>query len=497
MNEEEFSQLIKSGENLQVEFKESRDHLPRNFFETVCAFLNTKGGLILLGVDDSGNIKGVNKKVLNKLKKDIANLAHNPQKLSPAIMLSVKEIEIEDKAILAVKVPESSQVHKTNNEIFVRNQDGDYKITHPVEIAKIVNRKQNFYSEQTIFPEISFTDFEPQLIARAKNLIRTNNPAHHWLELDDKSFLSRAGFYRKDQSGKTGYTLSAVLFFGTNDVIQSLLPAYKFEALLRKENIDRYDDRLTVRTNLLDTYDLLMGFMEKHLNDPFYLEGNIRVSLRTKIFRELVANIIAHREYMNPAPAMIQIFPDTIEFINPNNPKVFGKLDPENFTPIAKNPTISKFMLQMGLVEEVGSGMRNVYKYLPKYSPGATAEFIDGEEFRTIIRLGKTREEIGEKIFELITNQRNINRNKLLNILQEQVGSKLIEKVGSKLALTQLKILILISEKPEISKKEMAEIIKISTTAIDKNISKLKSLNLLKRIGPDKGGYWQITEMES
>ena len=72
------------------------------------------------------------------------------------------------------------------------------------------------------------------------------------------------------------------------------------------------------------------------------------------------------------------------------------------------------------------------------------------------------------------------------------VGSRLVEKVGSKLAENQLKILLLIEENPKISKKKMAEMLKISTTAIDKNIIKLKANNLLKRIGPDKGGFWEL-----
>ena len=228
-----FFQLIKNGENLRVEFKESRDKLPANLFETICAFLNTKGGFILLGVSDKGKIIGVNKRKVAKLKKDIANLSNNRQKLSPTIMLSIEEIEIEDKIVLVIKVPESSYIHKSNGEIFIRNQDGDYRVTRPEEIAKIVNRKQNYYSEQTVFPEIKFSDFRQDLIGRAKQLIKLNNAAHHWQELDEKALLARAGFYRKDKSGSEGYTLAAILFFGTDDLIQSVLPAYKFEALLR------------------------------------------------------------------------------------------------------------------------------------------------------------------------------------------------------------------------------------------------------------------------
>jgi len=61
-----------------------------------------------------------------------------------------------------------------------------------------------------------------------------------------------------------------------------------------------------------------------------------------------------------------------------------------------------------------------------------------------------------------------------------------------KLAESQKKILELIKINPKISKKEMSNRIGINTTAIDKNIEKLKQKGLLKRIGPYKGGYWEI-----
>ena len=59
------------------------------------------------------------------------------------------------------------------------------------------------------------------------------------------------------------------------------------------------------------------------------------------------------------------------------------------------------------------------------------------------------------------------------------------------MAERQKTILKLIKENPYISKKELSETIGISTTAIDKNITRLKKEGLLKRIGPDKGGHWE------
>ncbi len=195
-------------------------------------------------------------------------------------------------------------------------------------------------------------------------------PQHPWANLPPEDLLKVAGFVRKDYTtGKPGYTLAAALMFGYDTTIQSIVPGYKFDALLRRRDTERYDDRLTVRGNLIDAFDLLMGFVDKHLNDPFYMEGTTSISLRSIIFRELVANIIAHREYTSAAPATLMIYTDRVEFKNPNVPHFHGRIDPGNFTPYPKNPTICKFMIQLGRYEELGSGVRKVNHYLPHYAP--------------------------------------------------------------------------------------------------------------------------------
>lgn len=46
-------------EGIALEFKRATDHLPSSFFDTVCAFLNMDGGVIMLGVEDDGTISGI------------------------------------------------------------------------------------------------------------------------------------------------------------------------------------------------------------------------------------------------------------------------------------------------------------------------------------------------------------------------------------------------------------------------------------------------------
>lgn len=67
-------------------------------------------------------------------------------------------------------------------------------------------------------------------------------------------------------------------------------------------------------------------------------------------------------------------------------------IDPENFSPYPKNPKIAKFFKEIGWVDELGSGVRNIYKYNKIYS-GVDPKFIEGDVFKTIIPLISTTSE--------------------------------------------------------------------------------------------------------
>ena len=79
--------LLSQAENMRLEFKEARIALPNNLFETICAMLNREGGDILLGVNDHGNIIGIDPERIDVVKADLVNLSNNPQKLDPPFIL--------------------------------------------------------------------------------------------------------------------------------------------------------------------------------------------------------------------------------------------------------------------------------------------------------------------------------------------------------------------------------------------------------------------------
>lgn len=90
-------------------------------------------------------------------------------------------------------------------------------------------------------------------------------------------------------------------------MIRSCCPGYITDALYRVENLDRYDDRLQVTTNLIEAYDLLMEFVAKHTSDKFCLINNISTSIRGIISREVIGNILVHRDYSSAYPAKVII----------------------------------------------------------------------------------------------------------------------------------------------------------------------------------------------
>ncbi len=88
--------------------------------------------------------------------------------------------------------------------------------------------------------------------------------------------------------------IGCYLLFGKDNSIMSVLLQHKTYAIFRVENKDRYDDRDVVITNLIDSYDRLIEFGQKHLNDLVVLYGIVNVNARDRIVREIVSNTLAY-----------------------------------------------------------------------------------------------------------------------------------------------------------------------------------------------------------
>ena len=461
MNSERLQTILDQGESVTIEFKTSSIALNKDAFDSICGFLNRSGGHLILGVQNDGTINGVQEDKVQGIIDGLVTNANNPQKLNPSYYVSPEVITINGKKVIVVYVPESSQVHATNGRIYDRNQDGDFNITNQQDqVAQLYLRKQNSYSENQVYPHVALSDFKESLFDKVRNLARNQQPKHPWLAMTNEELLRSAGLYKKDmKTGQSGFTLAAVLLFGKDETIQSVVPHYKTDALVRRKNIDRYDDRDDIRTNLFESYDRLMAFVAKHLSEKFHLINTQRINVRDNLFREVIANLLVHREYTNPFPAKFIIEANQVRAENWNKPHGRGNIDPSNFSPYPKNPIIAKLFKEIGWVDELGSGVRNTYKFTELYTHGAKPTFTEGDVFEIIIPLN------------------------------EKAGEETSENVSGK---TSDRILKLLKENKNRTAKDLSKLIGISDRAVEKQIANLQEQGMLERVGSDKAGYWKV-----
>ena len=389
MTTSDIEKIIAQGEGVSIEFKKAKEKVPASLYETVVSFANTRGGYILLGVDDDGTVLGVQPESEATFLKNIATALNSKDNINPVMYLNPSPIDYQGKTIIVIQVPASSQVHDHAGRIYIREYEADIDVTgNQHTIRGLFLKKGTIYTETHIYPGLKMSDMDESLFAKARNLIRSNRADHPWLTVDNMQMLRDAVLYWNDyENNREGFSLAAALIFGKDLTIQNLLPAYKVEAMVRIKNKDRWDDRLTLRTNLIDTYLQLKEFINRHLPDKFYMEGDQRVDLRDKIFREVIGNIIVHREYTDAIATELIIEEDAVRTLNPNNPYFNGIMDLNNFNPHPKNPNIRKFFTALGWADEIGSGIRNTRKYLPLYVENAEPVFIDKPLFRIIIPL--------------------------------------------------------------------------------------------------------------
>ena len=302
---------------------------------------------------------------------------------------------------------------------------------------------------------------------KIRNMAKSKDANHPWIEMDDISILKSSGLYGYDFStGKEGFNLASVLLLGKDETIRSCLPAYKTDAIYRVDNMDRYDDREDIRTNLIDSYDKLIDFIYRHTDEKFFLNGTQRISARSIIAREIVSNILMHREYSSSFPAKLIIEKNRIMTENANKTYRYGKFDLNNFTPYPKNPIIANFFNNIGRADELGSGVRNLYKYTKIYSDKEPVIFED-DIFKVEIPLKKNQS--SDKVA--------ISSDKIL-----------IGKFEDK----EYVILQFIKKNGSISNSQACKILNQKSATVRKLLKKMVDKSIIQPIGEKRGRIYKL-----
>lgn len=377
--------------------------------------------------------------------------------------------------IVHVHVPPSAEVHSYKKIIYDRVDDADVQVTATGAIAQMYIRKQNIFTEKKIYPYAKPDDLRLDLLPKIRIMAQNHaGGTHPWTYMDDSELLKSAGLYGRDvATGEEGYNLAAIMLLGKDDVILNVVPAYVTDALVRKVNVDRYDDREVVKTNLIESYDRLMEFGKKHLPDKFFLEDTVNKSLRNTILREMISNILMHREFTSSYTAKFVIENERMYVENANRAATEGYITMDNLEPNPKNPMIASFFRNIGYADQLGSGVRNLFKYSQYYS-GQEPIFDESDIFRITVPLDD------KYSFDFGLNGQTNHSDQSNQSNQKQLSED------------EIILLKLINEHPDMTNQLLAETLGWSVSRVKYYIQKLKHYNKIRRKGTSRNGKWEV-----
>ncbi|HJH27382.1 MAG TPA: hypothetical protein C5S37_11630 [Methanophagales archaeon] len=352
--------LIKEGESETVEFKPSLSQTDK-IMGSISAFSNTKGGTVVIGVTDKGEVHGV-----DIGKRTIENLANGiKQNIDPMVYPSIRVEKIDDKMVVFIEIEESKQKPVlASGRAYKRVGKSNHKRGYE-EIRNLALETSKVYWDERICEDASVEDIDEEKVRWFLKEARHKRG----LDINENSPVEEALLRLKLlKEGKP--TNGAVLLFGKDPqrrFIQSEVKCIRFKGVsVTGEMVD-------LRTVDGSVFDQLIE-AEKFIFNNIALsawieEGKIQRQERweypPKAIREALANAISHRDYETTSKVQVRIFDDRMEFWNP------GRL-PEGWTvetlrqvheSIPRNPAIAKQFFWVKYIEEVGTGTNKIIEW--------------------------------------------------------------------------------------------------------------------------------------
>ena len=155
---------------------------------------------------------------------------------------------------------------------------------------------------------------------------------------------------------------------------------------------------------------------------------------------------------------------------NWSRPQFEGRIDPDDFTPRSKNPTLARFFVNIGRADELGSGVRNLYEYTRIYTNGSEPELLEGDVFKIIVPIALLKDK---------------------SVIKDDLKSSYCAlNCTLNCTLTETEILAFLKTNPTATQKEVASAVTKSVNTVKNATVHLQELGLLKREGAKKNGRW-------
>ncbi len=415
--------------------------------------------------------------------------------------IGVKEslITVDGKTILAFYIPESPRHHKPIylhgdiRQTFIRRGGGDQKASMP-EIERLLRDSSQDRWDGQIFDFPLSEAIDSKSVRWYRSRFYQNNPGHDE-NISDTDFLYEWGYLIK-QNRKLRPTRAAIMLFGTSTAIHQIIPRPTLDTQWIPTNIDdpqpemRWLDRVVYEENIIKTWQGLVAKYYQYEPRPFNgIDPHTMMRDDTppgyRVFREAAINLLIHQDYGDHSrKAVIKFYKDVVWLWNPGD--AFGNyanlMEPGEKE--ARNPKIAAAFRRLALCEQAGTGLRMMKaQWMEQGHP--EPEYMNDRgrkafEFRLPLADSK---KVGR------SDQKTHRQARLKNTTDRKASEKMSEKMSEK---TSEKILKAISGNKNITIEELASLAGVTQRTIERNIQRLQQEGHLRRIGPDKGGYWEI-----
>jgi len=444
-------------ESETIELKRSTSELKEAII-AIAAILNKhQKGELYFGVKNDGTVIGqrIGKDTVRDVSKAIAD--HIDSKIYPKIT----EKTIERKTCIHVMFTGDGTPYYAYGRAYIRIGD-ENKLMSAKELERYIleKNKRNIRWDNQICKHATLKDIDTEVLTRFIDLTKKSKRIS--IKNESKELILK----KLNLISENHITNAGILLFGKDPAKffdTAMVKCGRFKGVEKQEFLDMKD----FSGNLFDMVDKSIGFFQEHLRIQAKIKGLLREEtweIPLEALREAVINALIHRDYSDSSFIYIKIYDSQIVIANPGVlPSTLSIKDlyKEHESKL-RNPLIARVFYYAGLIDAWGQGILNIINMLQANGLEKPTFEESGGSFRIVFR-------------RVTTNQ-----------------NELAEKLVERLVESQKKILNLVQQNPHISKKELSLKVGISTTAIDKHIKKLKEMGFLRRIGPDKGGHWEV-----
>ena len=476
---------------------------PKALAIPIVAFANADGGVIAIGVSDkSRNIEGVNQYIekLNELLRvpfDFCN---------PSISVTCSYVPCTDKdgnenRILLMQIPASSSLHTNQaDEAFMRVGDKSRKLAFDERVQLMYDKGERSF-EDTVVYGATVEDIDMDAVAKYVNLLGYSKSSLTYLRENNH-------FVTTNKNGEEVISVACMLLFGKNP--QLFFPRARTR-FIRYQGMDEKVGTemnvikdVTFEGTILHQIEKTVEYLETQVAEHTFLGQAGKFVTRRDypkfVIQEMVVNACCHRAYnIRGTEIQIKMFDNRIVFESPG--RLPGMVRPSNIrhTHFSRNPKIAAFLKTYHYVKEYGEGVDRMCRELEVN--GAIVPVFHTDDFILKVTVSKVTEKVVGVTEKVTENSIRVTERVTENPVgvTEKIDEKLRKvtekaaKTGETLTENRLKLLRFIIEDPYISKSDLAQAIGLSYTSISRNIEAMRG-KYLRRVGPDKGGFWEIIE---